>query len=148
VGRRLTVRLGGRKRTKTTGENGGFNMSLRAGHLGSYPVRDGVDDDDQALGRSRRTRAFAYRRAYASWYGPGLYGNRLACGGTLKPSTLGVAHKRLPCGSKVRLRYGGRGIVVRVIDRGPFVAGREFDLTAATKRRLRFGSTGTIWTTR
>jgi rare lipoprotein A (peptidoglycan hydrolase) len=34
---------------------------------------------------------------------------------------------------------------VRVVDRGPFVAGREFDLTAATKRRLGFGSVGTIW---
>jgi rare lipoprotein A len=35
-----------------------------------------------------------------------------------------------------------------VIDRGPYVGAREWDLTAATKRRLRFGSTGTVWATR
>ena len=39
-------------------------------------------------------------------------------------------------------------IRVPVIDRGPYVAGREFDLTAATKRALGFGDLGTIWVTR
>ena len=33
-----------------------------------------------------------YRTSYASWYGPGLYGNRTACGQTLGYGTLGVAH--------------------------------------------------------
>ena len=37
-----------------------------------------------------------YRKAAASWYGPGLYGNKLACGGTLEPGTIGVANKTLP----------------------------------------------------
>src|SRR4051794_8472099 len=41
--------------------------------------------------------------AVASWYGPGLYGNHLACGGTLTPGTFGVAHKALACGTKIRL---------------------------------------------
>jgi rare lipoprotein A len=88
-----------------------------------------------------------YRRASASWYGPGLYGRKLACGGTLTAGTLGVAHRSVPCGTKVTLRYRGRTVRVPVIDRGPFVAGREFDLTAATKAKLRFGSTGTVMTT-
>jgi len=56
-----------------------------------------------------------------------------------------VANKSLPCGTPITLRYRGRSVRVRVVDRGPFVAGREFDLTAATKRRLGFGSVGTIW---
>ena len=89
-----------------------------------------------------------YRPALASWYGPGLYGGRLACGGTLEPGTLGVASKTLPCGTKVTLRHGTHVVRVPVIDRGPYVAGREFDLTAATRARLHFGSTGVIWTTR
>ena len=46
--------------------------------------------------------------AGASYYGPGLYGNGVACGGTLEPGTLGVANKTLPCGTKVKLRYHGR----------------------------------------
>jgi rare lipoprotein A (peptidoglycan hydrolase) len=72
----------------------------------------------------------------------------MACGGTLGPSTLGVAHKTLPCGTKLRLRYGSRTVAVRVIDRGPYVGGREFDLTAATKAALGFGSTGTVLSSR
>jgi len=71
----------------------------------------------------------AYRKAFASWYGPGLYGNRTACGQTLTSSTLGVAHKTMPCGTKLHLRHRGRSVTVRVIDRGPYAAGREFDLT-------------------
>jgi rare lipoprotein A len=90
----------------------------------------------------------AYRTAYASWYGPGLYGNRLGCGGTLTSSRLGVAHKSLPCGTKVTLRHGSRVVRVPVIDRGPYVAGREYDLTAATAQRLRFHGHGAILSTR
>jgi rare lipoprotein A len=85
-----------------------------------------------------------YRKAEASWYGPGLYGNGVACGGTLTPSTLGVAHKSLPCGTKLTLRYHGKSLKVEVIDRGPYVGNREFDLTSATKQRLGFPSTGTV----
>jgi rare lipoprotein A len=98
--------------------------------------------------RQRVGRVNAYRWAYASWYGPGLYGHRLGCGGRLEPGTLGVAHKSLGCGAKVTLRKGGRTVRVRVIDRGPYVAGREFDLTEATARRLHFHGHGAILTTR
>jgi rare lipoprotein A len=89
-----------------------------------------------------------YRYAYASWYGPGLYGNRLACGGTLGVGTLGVAHKSLPCGTKVTLRRGHRTVRVRVIDRGPYVSGREYDLTAATAQRIGFQGYGPVLVTR
>ena len=85
-----------------------------------------------------------YRRAFASWYGGG---GPLACGGTLTDSTLGVASKTLPCGTMVRIRLGRRTVRVPVIDRGPYVAGREFDLTSATKRALGFGDLGVIWVT-
>jgi hypothetical protein len=49
---------------------------------------------------------------------PGLYGGHLACGGRLSPGTLGVAHKSLPCGTRVTLRHRGRTVRVRVVDRG------------------------------
>ena len=51
------------------------------------------------------------------------------------------------CGTLVTLRYNGRSIRVPVIDRGPYVEGREFDLTLATKEALGFGDTGEIWST-
>ena len=67
-----------------------------------------------------------------SWYGPGLYGNGGACGmvpGGIQPDTVGVAHRTLPCGTKVTFRYNGRTATARVIDRGPYVAGRTWDMT-------------------
>ena len=85
-----------------------------------------------------------YRLAEASWYGGG---GGLACGGELTSTTMGVANKTLPCGTRVTLRYGDRTVRVRVIDRGPYVAGREFDLTEATKRALGFAGTGEVWST-
>ena len=99
-------------------------------------------------GTTRLGRLNAFREASASWYGPGLYGNHLSCGGRLTPGRLGVAHKSLPCGAKVTLRKGDRTVRVRVIDRGPYVGGREFDLTAATARRLDFHGHGAVLTTR
>jgi rare lipoprotein A (peptidoglycan hydrolase) len=103
-----------------------------------------------APGATRRSlgRLNVYRSALASWYGPGLYGERLGCGGTLSAGDLGVAHKSLPCGARVTLRHRGRILRVRVIDRGPYAGGREFDLTAATARRLGFSGHGAILTTR
>ena len=78
----------------------------------------------------------------ASFYD--LYGNGVACGGILHPATLGVANKTLPCGTKVIFRYGNRAIEVPVIDRGPYIPGREWDLTGATAEALRFPGLGPI----
>jgi len=75
-------------------------------------------------------------RAGATWYGPGFYGNQTACGTVLRQTTLGVAHKSLPCGTKVTLAYHGHSVVVPVIDRGPYAAGYTFDLTGATAQAL------------
>lgn len=67
----------------------------------------------------------------ASWYGPGLYGNRTACGFTYTRMIVGVAHRTLPCGTLVQLRWQGQSAVVPVIDRGPFGArSNVFDLSA------------------
>jgi rare lipoprotein A (peptidoglycan hydrolase) len=60
----------------------------------------------------------------------------MACGERLTHHTLGVAHKSLPCGTRVALRYHGRTVVVPVIDRGPYSRGVSYDLTEATARKL------------
>lgn len=72
----------------------------------------------------------------ASWYGPGFYGNRTACGQTYSPQIMGVAHKTLPCGTLLVLSFGDRSVTVPVIDRGPYIAGRTLDLSAATRAAL------------
>jgi Lytic transglycolase len=66
------------------------------------------------------------------------YGGPLACGGRLARNQLGVAHKSAPCGALITFRYGGRTVRVPVIDRGPYIAGREWDLTGATAELLGF----------
>jgi peptidoglycan lytic transglycosylase len=86
-----------------------------------------------------------YRRALASWYGPGLFGNKLGCGGTLSAGSLGVANKSLPCGTKVTFRFGSRSVTATVEDRGPYVGGREWDLNQNTAAALGFGGVGTVW---
>jgi rare lipoprotein A (peptidoglycan hydrolase) len=83
------------------------------------------------------------RWAGATWYGPGLYGNNTACGQVLRPSTLGVAHRSLPCGTAVKFVYRGRQIVTRVIDRGPYSYGNDWDLTLAVAEALGFAQVGT-----
>jgi hypothetical protein len=133
----------------TSARSGAFHLSWRPRGIGSYTVRAyGLHDRRIRSSLSPVRYVTAYRTAAASYYGPGLYGGALACGGTLQPGTLGVANKTLPCGSKVRLRYHGRTVTVPVVDRGPYVGGRDFDLTAATLARLRFPSTGVLLSSR
>lgn len=74
----------------------------------------------------------------ASWYGPGFFGNRTACGQRFTSRIVGVAHKTLPCGTRVVLRYRGRFVRTEVIDRGPYVGNRQWDLSQATAEALRF----------
>lgn len=75
--------------------------------------------------------------ATASVYdGVGL-GGRVACKGYW-PGGYVVAHKTLPCGTRVRFLYRGRKVTARVWDRGPYVAGREFDLDVRVQRALGF----------
>ncbi len=72
------------------------------------------------------------------------YGLGLACGGLLGRQQIGVAHKTAPCGTIVAFSYAGRTLEVPVIDRGPFIAGREWDLTGATAQALGFPGLGQI----
>jgi rare lipoprotein A len=74
--------------------------------------------------------------ALAGSSGVVAYGKRTACGQVLGPRTEGVAHPVLPCGVKIYLSYEGRHVLTQVIDRGPYVPGRQFDLTEALARRL------------
>jgi rare lipoprotein A (peptidoglycan hydrolase) len=78
----------------------------------------------------------------ATWYGPGFWGKSTACGAVLTPTTIGVAHKKLPCGTTVTFSYGGRSVTATVIDRGPFHKGFAWDLTKKTAKRVGFLSVG------
>jgi hypothetical protein len=99
---------------------------------------------DRANARSSASagRVTVYTQSVASWY---YDAGGTACG---FHAGLGVANRTLPCGTKVRIRYGGRSVTATVDDRGPFVAGREWDLNQTTAGALGFGGVGTVWVTR
>ncbi|HUC87269.1 MAG TPA: septal ring lytic transglycosylase RlpA family protein [Candidatus Saccharimonadales bacterium] len=83
----------------------------------------------------------------ASWYAPG---GTMACGGEYAASDMGVANKTLPCGTQLNVCYKSAAssprhcVRVEVMDRGPYVAGRVFDLQQAPKERLGFPGLGKI----
>lgn len=147
--RRVVVRIGEATETTTAGRGGRFSVDWKAPSTGRYPVQVRARSNRTATGsRDRAGAVTVYRQALASWYGPGLYGNAMGCGGTLTPSTIGVAHKTMPCGTKLKLRYRGRTVAARVVDRGPYSGAREFDLTSATRQALGFPDVGTVLTSR
>ncbi|HEX5893368.1 MAG TPA: septal ring lytic transglycosylase RlpA family protein [Solirubrobacterales bacterium] len=78
----------------------------------------------------------------ATWYGPGFWGKRTACGTVLGPTVIGVAHRKLPCGTQVTFTHNGVSVPATVIDRGPYRKGYAWDLTKKTAKRLGFLAVG------
>jgi peptidoglycan lytic transglycosylase len=74
----------------------------------------------------------------ATWYGPGLWGKTTSCGTVLSKTTIGVAHRHLPCGTQVTFSNDGASVTATVIDRGPFRKGYTWDLTKKTAKRVGF----------
>ena len=143
--RPVKVSVGGKTIHTHSDKHGRYSVAWHAPSTGTRSVRISADGNLRGTSVSRKAgKITVFRPAVASWYGPGFYGNRTACGQTLTPGMLGVANKTMPCGTHLTLRYNGNQVQVTVIDRGPYVAGREFDLTEATKNALGFGSTGTV----
>ncbi len=153
-GRRVQLQVGTPDGWETvardvTNRRGAYRLRFAPDTPSAMPARVAFAGDARTHAVARNIGTInVFRRALASWYGPGLYGGQLACGGRLTPGTLGVAHKELPCGTKITLRYGSRSVRVPVVDRGPYVGAREFDLTSATRDRLGFSGSGTVLATR
>ena len=89
------------------------------------------------------------RAEMASVYGgrDGYCGSRTANGERVNCSAMTAAHRRLPFGTHVRVCHS-RCVTVRINDRGPFVRGRDIDLTPAAARAIGLGSTGHVTVSR
>jgi rare lipoprotein A (peptidoglycan hydrolase) len=89
----------------------------------------------------------ASKQTLATWYGPGFYGHPTACGQKLTPKLMGLASRTLPCGTLVRISYGGHLLTAPVLDRGPYGhSGAVWDLTAGAARALQIKETVRIGT--
>ncbi|MBI2109394.1 MAG: septal ring lytic transglycosylase RlpA family protein [Parcubacteria group bacterium] len=85
--------------------------------------------------------------AKVSWYGPGFHGKRMSNRDIYDmhdPET--VAHKKLPFGTKVLFKnpHNGKVIETEVRDRGPYIKGREFDLSYAAAKELGIKDKGVV----
>jgi len=74
----------------------------------------------------------------ASWYGSDFHGKRTSCGEPYNMWSDTAAHKTLPLGTTVKVTNleNGRSTILRINDRGPFVAGRIIDLSAKAAKDL------------
>jgi hypothetical protein len=122
------------------GREGSFDVRWTPAHAGRTSIRaiPVGGSTIRAAGVAPSRGISVYKISSATWYGPGLWGNALACGRKLRRGTIGVAHRTLPCGTQVELRYRGRTVIAPVVDRGPFRSHAEWDLTYATAKALRF----------
>jgi rare lipoprotein A (peptidoglycan hydrolase) len=77
-----------------------------------------------------------YYSARAAPYSSTPNHRRTACGERFTATLQGIAHPVLPCGVKIYLRYNGREVLTQVVDRGPLVPGRDFDITKALADRI------------
>lgn len=142
----ITARRGGKGDFLPVGSaradaQGDFTFSWKPGKSGLYSLRLTPAGPAATSVAPANGTLSVYRRQKATWYGPGWYGTRTACGTKLTKRTLGVAHKTLPCGTKVEFFLRGKRITVPVIDRGPYANAAVWDLTLATMRRLGSSST-------
>jgi rare lipoprotein A len=121
------------------GQNGSFSTSWRPSSEGQFQIRGvlaGASSATASPSSSAPRTVVVYKPAIATWYGPGFYGKRTACGQRLTRSLLGVANRSLPCGTEVQVSFRRHTIVAPVIDRGPFAHHAQWDLTAAAAKEL------------
>jgi hypothetical protein len=77
-----------------------------------------------------------YYASRAAPYAPTPRHRRTACGEPFTERLQGVAHPVLPCGVKIYIRFNGKDVLTQVVDRGPNVPGRDFDITKALADRI------------
>jgi rare lipoprotein A (peptidoglycan hydrolase) len=132
--------------TATVAANGAYLARWKTDRVGIQRLRAVVANAGQAsaAGASPEIAVTVYRGALATWYGPGFYGRKTACGLTMSHALMGVAHKRLACGTPVAVSYKGRRVTVPVVDRGPFTRDVSYDLTYATAQALGFTVTDRV----
>ncbi len=77
-------------------------------------------------------------RGWASWYGPGFQGKKMANGKRFDMRQISVAHRSLPLGTKVKIvnLRNRKSVIAFVSDRGPYVRGRSLDLSWGAAKKL------------
>jgi rare lipoprotein A (peptidoglycan hydrolase) len=118
------------------------NLTRRA--VKRFQRRRGLTADGRVGPLTTSALADTWKLRTATYYGPGLYGNRTACGHVLRHRTRGVAHRTLPCGTRMAVYANGLIAIYPVIDRGPHTDGVSIDLTEAAARKIGVRTTSSV----
>jgi rare lipoprotein A len=124
--------------------DGTFVARWKAKHIGQFRTRALIGGGARTAAASPELTLTVFRPALATWYGPGFYGNKTACGIELTETLVGVAHRKLPCGTIVAVHYGSKTILAPVVDRGPYGGKAKWDLTKGAADLLGFTQTDRI----
>jgi hypothetical protein len=122
----------------TSSASGAFVINWRASRTGQLTLRvvSSAAAAASSVTATPQATLAVYQQVIATWYGPGFYGNRTACGETLTKHLVGLADRTLPCGTPVSLTYNGETLTLPVIDRGPYANDATLDLTHAAAQEL------------
>lgn len=112
--------------------------------IGLYAYLPGCAHYDRTAKDTRSWRARPAEESYAahqtkvSYYSSSLSGRKTASGDRYNPEALTAAHRTLPFGTRVRITNpkNQKEVIVTINDRGPYISGREFDLSNAAARKL------------
>jgi rare lipoprotein A (peptidoglycan hydrolase) len=133
-----------RKTTSLLALTGAIGCIGLAGALDASAMTGGAGAPAAPAAHHKHARK-AHVSGIATWFGPGFYGQKTACGQTLTPAVIGVAHRTLPCGTLVKVSYKRHSLTVPVIDRGPY-SFADWDLTAGAAAALNITDTVRIAT--
>ena len=118
----------------------------RSGLARSVGARSSQESPEKRSASRPEKEKTAPERGYAAFYSQSLEGHKTACGGTYSSTQLTAAHRRLPCGTKLRVTNlrNGKTVRVTVNDHGPASGGELIiDLSYAAAQALGFVKQGT-----
>jgi len=108
----------------------------------NFIVSDTIKKDTVLIDSVKVEDNFTYKlyqkKVHASYYADRFNGKKTASGALFNNSNYTAAHKKLPFGTKLRITNNAnqKSVIVTVTDRGPFVKGREIDLTKKAFREI------------
>jgi rare lipoprotein A len=79
----------------------------------------------------------AAKEVNVSWYGGKFHGRKTASGQIFNQNAMTAAHKTMKFGTKIKLTYKGKSVIVTINDRGPFIKNRTFDISKGAAKRLK-----------
>jgi rare lipoprotein A len=123
-----------------------MTCAVMASALDAIAATGGASAPTGPSSPAKPAKAKVHTSGIATWFGPGFYGQRTACGQTLTPTVIGVANRTLPCGTLVKVTYKGHALTVPVLDRGPYSHIADWDLTAGAAQALSISETVRIGT--